>query len=139
MTRHAAADIRVDAEDNTNGSGPFIIPKGSTILVNIQAVHHNPQYWPNPMKFDPRRFISSQPAPFTFLPFIAGPRNCLGQHLSLLESKIVVGMLTQRYNFSLPAGEVLETKSWREYDPRHRFMVPVCPQKELIVKVSKKN
>ena len=95
MTRHAVADIHVNAEDNKNGTGPFVIPKGTTIGVNIQAVHHNPEYWPNPMKFDPQRFLPPKegqvsrhrypPAPFTFLPFIAGPRNCLGQHLSLLE------------------------------------------------------
>ena len=143
-----------DTDTDTNSPPAFVIPKGSTILVNIQAIHHNPKYWPNPMKYDPSRFIISkedgtnnnnnnhniiqQPEPYTFLPFIAGPRNCLGQHLSLLESKIVISMLTQHYNFTLPQGEVLETKSWDIYDPRHRFMVPVCPQKELIVMVSKK-
>ena len=132
MARHAIEDLHTP-----HG----LIPKGSTILVNMQAVHHNPAYWPNPMEFNPQRFLGKQQQdiqPFTFLPFIAGPRNCLGQYLSLLESKIVLGMLTQRYQFMLPPGEVLETKSWSKHDPRHRFMVPVCPQKELQVLVKKK-
>jgi Cytochrome P450 len=155
VTRHVIEDIHVKKKDyhdsihNTQSShsdsdstSSIVIPKGSTILVNIQAVHHNPEYWPNPMSYDPYRFLRPEhpTVPFTFLPFIAGPRNCLGQHLSLLESKMVLGMLTQRYNFSLPPGEILETKSWQDarYDPRHRYMVPVCPKEPLRVLVSKK-
>ena len=52
-----------------------------------QAVHERADLWPEPMRFDPSRF-SEALAPYTFLPFIDGLRNCLGQHLSLLESKV---------------------------------------------------
>lgn len=111
----------------------------------MQAIHHDPTIWSEPMKFDPYRFVSREtkepivPEPYTFLPFIAGPRNCLGQHLALLESKMVIGLLTQRYHFSLPKGETIEVGKWGpENDPRHRFMVPVIPKKELVVNVSRK-
>lgn len=53
-----------------------------------QAVHERADLWPEPMRFDPSRF-SGALASYTFLPFIDGPRNCLGQHLSLLESKVL--------------------------------------------------
>lgn len=124
----------------------YVIPRKSSVLVNIQAVHHNPVWWPQPLKFDPYRFLGNTPIePYTFVPFIAGPRNCLGQYLALLESKMVISLLVQRYRFALPKGAprtVTETTSnWESYgndDPRHRFMVPIIPQEELHVLVSRK-
>ena len=56
------------------------------VVIN-QAVHERADLWPEPMRFDPSRFFEAW-APYTYLPFIDGPRNCLGQHLSLLESKV---------------------------------------------------
>jgi cytochrome P450 len=119
----------------------YLIPKGSSFLINIQAVHLDPEIWPEPMRFDPSRFIDKPIEPYTFLPFIAGPRNCLGQHLALLESKMVVALLTQRYNFELPKGYVVEVQDWSndDKDPRHRFMVPVIPKEELMVMVSRRS
>jgi cytochrome P450 len=115
--------------------GDYQIPAGSTLALHIQAVHHNPIYWPDPMSFNPRRFIDRKPSPYTFIPFLEGPRNCLGQHLSLLESKIVLALLMQRYNFS--SNEVITTRlDCKATDPRHQYMVPVNPKKSLDVVVS---
>eukprot|EP00557_Chaetoceros_sp_GSL56_P007541 CAMPEP_0176497884 /NCGR_PEP_ID=MMETSP0200_2-20121128/11991_1 /TAXON_ID=947934 /ORGANISM="Chaetoceros sp., Strain GSL56" /LENGTH=577 /DNA_ID=CAMNT_0017895985 /DNA_START=52 /DNA_END=1781 /DNA_ORIENTATION=+ len=103
--------------------GNHIIPAGCNININIQSVHHNDKYWPNPMVYDPSRFTSdakSSRAPFTFLPFIDGPRNCLGQYLALLESKMVVSLISQRYDLRLVKKELAGDE-----DPRHRFIVPV--------------
>jgi cytochrome P450 len=74
----------------------YPICKGSTLMVNMQGVHHNPQYWPEPLTYRPDRFLTP-PAPYTFLPFIEGPRMCLGQYLSLLESKVVISTLLSSY------------------------------------------
>ena len=117
--------------------GDYQIPKGSTLAINIQAVHHNPKYWPNPMTFDPHRFIDQRPAPWTFLPFLEGPRNCLGQHLSLLESKIVLALLTQRYEFGAQ-GEIMTELGRSSTDPRHQYIIPVTPKEELNVTVKKR-
>jgi cytochrome P450 len=108
----------------------YFLPAGNPVLVHLQAIHRNPALWPDPLRFDPTRFLQKNPpAPFTFVPFIAGPRNCLGQHLALLESKMVLSMLLQRYDLEVvgdsPTGP----------DPRHRFMVPVIPEKEVWVRV----
>jgi cytochrome P450 len=122
-----------------DGEKTYLIPKGSSIMCNIQAVHLNPAIWPNPMCFDPDRFIGQTPAPYTFLPFIAGPRNCLGQYLALLESKMVISLIGLRYTLSLPDGEKVSVENWEgSHDPRHRYMVPVIPREELIVHVKRK-
>lgn len=127
---------------NSFSADGVFFPKGSMIAINIQAVHLNPSYWPKPMHYDPQRFLQQkQPEPFTFLPFIAGPRNCLGQNLALLESKMVIAMLVQRYNWQLadPKDAPLHTESWEGSDnPRHRFMIPVIPKEELMVTAKKR-
>lgn len=123
--------------------GPnHVIPKGASININIQSVHHNEEHWPKPMSYDPFRFTSGSGGtgnsenkiePFTFIPFIDGPRNCLGQYLALLESKMVVSLITQRYNLKLSRECFTDGE-----DPRHRYIVPVIPKGSLDVSVTKK-
>lgn len=64
-----------------------------------QGVHHRADLWPEPLKYDPTRFLrpdgTDHADPFAFLPFIQGPRNCLGQHLALLEARLVLGTVVK--------------------------------------------
>lgn len=127
VARRIVKDLYV--EDNGRR---YFLPKGSPLQVNLQAIHLDPELWPDPLKFDPSRFLQSDPPPpFSFVPFIAGPRNCLGQHLALLESKMVISMLLHRYQFKLVSKESQQ----KGRDPRHRFMIPTIPQDEVSVKV----
>ena len=75
--------------------------------------------------------------PYTFLPFIEGPRNCLGQHLALLESKMVISMLSQRYDLRLSDGDAANAND-EGYDPRHRYIVPIVPKDGIRISVSMK-
>jgi len=132
----------------TDGEGAdakqYYVPQGCSVMINIQSIHMDPNIWPNPTQFNPKRFMDREKPlePFTFVPFIAGPRNCLGQHLALLESKIVVSLLLKKYNFSLPEGVKIQVDDWKfgddESDPRHRFIIPVIPKEELMVHVAKR-
>lgn len=59
----------------------FIIPNKAKLWVNAYAIHHNHKYFPNPMKFDPDRFLGENKKkiiPNTYLPFGLGPRACIG-------------------------------------------------------------
>jgi cytochrome P450 len=90
--------VRINNQATDLDKYPLV--KGSTLMVNMQGVHHNPQYWPEPLVYKPDRFL--QPiAPYTFLPFVEGPRMCLGQYLSLLESKVVISLLLSEYRYVL--------------------------------------
>lgn len=69
-----------------DGSGSQLeVPEGMSIIIPVQAIHHDPQYYPNPDKFDPDRFTNeakeSRPK-CTFIPFGEGPRQCLGKSFS---------------------------------------------------------
>lgn len=114
------------AADNVELEGGYFIAKGSTIMVCMQGVHQNPEYWPEPSVYNPHRFLKDW-KPYTFLPFVEGPRMCLGQYLSLLESKIVLSALLDKYRFELVNPE--------ESSRRHSFMIPIIPETGHFVKV----
>ncbi|KAL3865970.1 hypothetical protein ACJMK2_043314 [Sinanodonta woodiana] len=80
------------------------IPKGLDLTVVVNAVHFDPEFWPNPHKFDPERFSPQNKGnikPFTFLPFGAGPRNCIGMRLALLEAKMAIVEMLQNFRFCI--------------------------------------
>ncbi|KAK3594092.1 hypothetical protein CHS0354_040860 [Potamilus streckersoni] len=78
------------------------IPKGLDVNVPICSLHFDPEFWPNPHKFDPERFSPENKdniKPFTFLPFGAGPRNCIGMRLALLQAKMAIVGMVQNFRF----------------------------------------
>jgi cytochrome P450 len=63
-------------------SESYLIPARTIIHLNIDGVHRDPNFWPNPEIFDPDRFLPEKIRnghPYSYLPFSAGPRNCIGK------------------------------------------------------------
>uniref|UniRef100_A0A8C3UZZ3 Cytochrome P450 3A n=1 Tax=Catharus ustulatus TaxID=91951 RepID=A0A8C3UZZ3_CATUS len=78
------------------------IPKGMVVLIPAFVLHRDPQYWPEPDEFRPERFSKENKEgidPYTFLPFGAGPRNCIGMRFALLVVKVAVVVLLQNFSF----------------------------------------
>jgi cytochrome P450 len=73
-----------------------VVPTGSSVVICIQHVHMDPEHFPEPHKFIPERFLpDNKRRPFSYLPFSAGPRNCIGTfiRLSWLRFVILFGLL----------------------------------------------
>ena len=84
---------------NLNG---IHIPAGTEVVIPVYALHHDPDAWEDPEKFDPERFRGPRKDthhPFQFLPFGAGPRNCIGMRFALLEIKIALVKILMKYKF----------------------------------------
>uniref|UniRef100_UPI003B682EB4 cytochrome P450 4C1-like n=1 Tax=Vespa mandarinia TaxID=7446 RepID=UPI003B682EB4 len=89
-----------------------LIPAGSICNVNIYSLHRNPNIWTNPDVFDADRFLPENTKgrnPYSFIPFSAGPRNCIGQKFAMFELKLMVAYIL--HNFYLePVDELDEAK-----------------------------
>ncbi|XP_051129333.1 abscisic acid 8'-hydroxylase CYP707A2-like [Andrographis paniculata] len=78
----------------------YLIPKGWKVLPLFRNIHHSPDNFPEPEKFDPSRFEVS-PRPNTFLPFGSGPHSCPGNELAKLEILVLLHHLTTKYRWSI--------------------------------------
>ncbi|KAH3861757.1 cytochrome P450 3A24-like [Dreissena polymorpha] len=77
-------------------------PAGMAIQGNIWALHRDQEYWEDPEEFRPERFATENKSnirPYSFLPFGAGPRMCIGQRFALLEIKVAVCRILQHFTF----------------------------------------
>lgn len=94
-TRQALEDDVVEGYKISGGDG---------IVINIYGLHHNPAYWPEPEKFDPERFSPEglkQQVKLAYLPFLTGPRRCIGEQFALTEAQMVLATVAQKYRLKL--------------------------------------
>ncbi|KAH0616153.1 hypothetical protein JD844_027058 [Phrynosoma platyrhinos] len=96
----------------------FKVPKGTDCIIVPYALHRNPDIFPEPEEFRPERFFPENSAgrnPYAYVPFSAGPRNCIGQRFALMEEKTVLATILrhfqvetkQRRNDLHPVGELI--------------------------------
>lgn len=77
------------------------LPKGVNVAVMAYLMHRDGRYFPEPNRFNPERFLvePNSSCPYAFVPFSAGPRNCIGQKFAMLEVKCVLANLLRAYEF----------------------------------------
>ena len=113
VDRMAVADDRV---------GDVAIPRGSTVIVYVYGAHHAPRYWQNPENFDTERFSKANEklrTPFTYLPFGAGPRGCIGGNYAMLQILMILSDLLRKYDFQLAPGQMIEARPMVILRPKH--------------------
>ncbi|KAH9130837.1 hypothetical protein LEN26_008129 [Aphanomyces euteiches] len=109
-TRECISDDYVPTSDGK----PIFIPKGTTIFVSLAAMHRNPKYWSQADEFFPERFLegtavyeadkglrNGQGNTFTYMPFSAGPKNCIGMRFAMAELQVVISNLLLQFSFRL--------------------------------------
>ncbi|KAJ6650041.1 Cytochrome P450 4C1 [Pseudolycoriella hygida] len=78
----------------------YTVPKGTMVTMGIYYLHRDTRFFPDPEKFDPDRFLPENAAarhPYAYLPFSAGPRNCVGQKFAMYEEKSVLSSIIRNY------------------------------------------
>jgi cytochrome P450 len=99
--------------------GGVLIPRGATVMIPVYYLHRHPEFWSDPERLDPDRWLEGRGEPrhaFAYLPFGLGGRRCVGEDFALLELRVVLARLLQRFRI--------------ETDPTH----PVVARPQLTLK-----
>lgn len=110
LTRAVSKDYKVPGTDK-------ILAKGSTLIVPVYGLHHDPEYYPDPERYDPDRFLPEQVAkrnPYCFLSFGEGPRNCIGLRFGMMQARIGLATLLKDFRIRLSGKTMVPLK----LDPR---------------------
>lgn len=116
--------LRVCTKDYQVPGKDLIIEKGCNLMLPMLAIHNDPEYFPEPEKFDPDRFSPEavkERDPFTFLPFGEGPRNCIGLRFGVLQTRLGLCTILRNYRVTLNK----KTISPIRLDPKDVTMMPL--------------
>jgi cytochrome P450 len=78
----------------------YVVPSGTSVILAPWDIHRDPRLWPDPLRFDPSRFLPESEARearhrYAWMPFSGGPRACIGQHFSLLEATLALALIVR--------------------------------------------
>ena len=124
--------------------GDVKIPKGTSVNCSFIGNNHNPAYYKDPERFNHNRWIpghadfeaNASKNPFIFTPFSAGTRNCIGQHLAMIEAKIIFSIFLTNFKFKIPDDYKLRMKMLFLYEPRDPLLIDVENRNESAPKGS---
>jgi cytochrome P450 len=113
ISRKALADDEI---------GGYTIPAGTTVVLCAYTLHRHPSFWRDPETFEPGRF--SEPAgeatrQDAYFPFGDGPRACIGSHFAMMEARLILAMIAQRFRLQLVPGHPVEPEPLVTLRPRH--------------------
>jgi len=86
----------------------YPVPARADVLICPYTLHRHPAFWPEPERFDPERFdpeVTTDRPRYAYVPFGAGPRFCVGNHLGLMEAVFVVAMVSREFDLVAPVGQ----------------------------------
>lgn len=130
--REASEDVAIEVDEFK-----FTIPKGMGVVIPFHAIHHDPDNYENPEKFDPERFMPENRhkiKPCTFIPFGSGPRFCLASRFALVEAKLALANLINKYKFVQSEGTIWPPRFRHHYMllqmewPKVRFVERATPE-----------
>jgi cytochrome P450 len=106
--------------------GGYVIPIGATVLISPWVMHRNPRFYKEPEIFNPDRWNDAgksgngNAAPrFAYLPFGGGPRVCIGAAFALMEARLLIASILQRFRFELAPKPPVEPLPVITLRPRH--------------------
>jgi cytochrome P450 len=100
------------------------IPAGALVLIVPWLLHRKASLWDQPHRFNPDRF-TTEPPRFTYIPFGAGQRICIGATFAMTEAILILAIVAQRYRLRLKAGHPIEPQGLITLRPRYGMPMTV--------------
>ena len=113
MGRYARNDFRL---------GEFVLPAKTTVLMSQFITHRDERFFPDPLRFDPERFTpeaKTARVKFSYFPFGAGARQCIGESFAVMEAVLILATLGQKWKMSLVPGHRVEPEPLITLRPKY--------------------
>ena len=114
--------------------GDFRLPARTTVLISQFVTHRDPRYFPDPLRFDPERFTAeakSRRAKYTYFPFGAGVRQCIGESFAWMEGVLVLATFLQKWRLRLLPGQSVEPQPLITLRPRYGMRMQIEGRDQL--------
>lgn len=113
--------------------GGYRIKSGAIVEVSQWITHRHPEFWIEPLKFEPERFLPESVKamhPFAYFPFGGGMRACIGKHFALTEAVLILAVLVQKFEFELSRHDDVVPEPLLTLRPRGGVWVRIRPRRE---------
>jgi len=104
------------------------LPAGCEVLLSPYVSHRDPECFPRPYAFDPRRWKNAHPTPFEYLPYGAGPKHCIGSHLATWMMKTALAAIVRSHDISLERDQEVNWKISVTFMPADGLAMRVSPR-----------
>jgi cytochrome P450 len=111
--------------------GDYFLPARTTVLISQFVTHRDPRFFPDPLRFDPDRFSAENKAgrtKFTYFPFGAGLRQCIGESFAWMEGSLILATLAQKYKLRLVPGHRVEPQPLITLRPKFGMQMRIEPR-----------
>ncbi|HEX9334111.1 MAG TPA: cytochrome P450, partial [Anaerolineales bacterium] len=111
--------------------GGLPISKGDLVAIVIRNIHRHPEYWRDPLAFDPERFLPQNKASLNrnaYMPFLSGPHMCIGNQFALIEGQLLLAMMVQTYDVAESPMQSDEGKMAVTMRPKYGLPVRITPR-----------
>jgi cytochrome P450 len=102
--------------------GNFYLPAKTTVLISQFVTHRDARFFPDPLRFDPERHspeAKMRRTKFTYFPFGAGVRQCIGESFAWMEGVLLLATLGQRWKLKLVPGHRVEPEPLITLRPKY--------------------
>lgn len=120
MGRQATCDVEI---------GPYKLPAGTYVFFSQYIIQRNPDFFPDPLRFDPERFTPERKAGrsrFAYFPFGGGSRQCIGESFAWMEAVLSLVTLAQRWRLRLVPGQKIDVQP--KITLRPKYPIRVVPE-----------
>lgn len=126
MARHAREAFEV---------GGYEIPAKSYVVLSQWVTHRRPDLWPQPEAFRPERFLppAETPPPLSYFPFGGGTRTCIGTPFALMEAKLLLATMLQRFHVDLVPGFPVVPRAMIILKPAYGLLVRLSAVREPVL------
>jgi len=112
--------------------GGHHIAAGTQVSLMLDRIHRHPEFWPDPDRFDPDRFLPENTKgrhPCAYLPFGSGRRHCIGRHFAVMEGSFLIAMIVQRVQFAPVEGQQPTAEYALTRRPKDGLPLEVVPRR----------